>query len=65
MKANDFITLEQLAKEMEVSETTVREWRQRKMPVIKIEKFVRVYRPGFFRWLLDQKDEGTENGSGE
>ena len=65
MKASDFITLEALAKEMEVSETTVKEWRRAKMPVIKIEKFVRVYRPDFFKWLLDQKDEGNGNDAGQ
>lgn len=62
IKFDDFLTLDQLAEKAGVSLDILDRWRKKGMPVIKLDKYLRVYWPKFLEWLVKQ-EERTETGS--
>jgi DNA-binding XRE family transcriptional regulator len=52
VKLEDIITLEKMAEEIGVSRDTIDRWAEKGMPVIKIDKFVRVFRPHVYEWMV-------------
>jgi len=54
IRKEDIITLEEFAKEMEVSREVIEGWREKGMPVIKIGKYMRVWRPHVLDWIVSQ-----------
>ena len=57
----DIITLDELAAEMEVTIEVIEKWRKKGMPVIKIDKFVRAYRPRVYEWLVKQEEKNESD----
>lgn len=60
----DVITLEQLAEKIGLSIDTLEKWREKGMPTIKIEKYVRFYWPKIIEWIVKQ-EEKAEKDSGQ
>lgn len=56
IRLEDIKTVEQVAKELNVSEDTIKRWRQKGMPVISIDKYVRIWMPDALGWLVEQKE---------
>jgi len=56
VRLEDIKTPEEVAKELDVSRDTVERWRQKGMPVISIEKYVRAWMPEVLEWLIEQKE---------
>ena len=54
----EIITLEEAAKRFGLTERTIQGWREKGMPVIKLDKYVRVYWPRILEWLITQEDTG-------
>ncbi len=52
----DIKTLEEVAKELDVSKETIERWRRRGMPVISIDKYIRAWFPEVLEWLVEQKE---------
>jgi len=57
--ASDLLKFEQLAKRLDVSIDTIREWKRLGMPYIKIGKFVFVSWNSFYRWARGHEIEGN------
>ena len=58
-KISDIVTLEKLAEEMDVGVETIQKWREMGMPTIKIDKFIRAYRPAVAEWLVKTSDKSA------
>ena len=58
-KISDIVTLEHLAEEMDVGLETINKWREMGMPTIKIDKFIRAYRPAVAEWLVKTSDKSV------
>ena len=58
-KISDIVTLEKLAEEMDVKTEAVQKWREMGMPTIKIDKFVRAYKPAVAEWLVKVSDRSA------
>lgn len=56
VRLEDIKTLEEMAKELGLSEKTVDRWRLKGMPVISIDKYVRAWMPEVLEWLVRQKE---------
>ncbi len=54
VKAEEIITLDKLAEEVGLTKDTMEVWRGKGMPTIKIGKYLRVYRPHVYEWIVDQ-----------
>jgi hypothetical protein len=49
----DIITLEEFAKEMEVSREMIEAWREKGMPVIRLgSRYLRIYKPSALEWVV-------------
>jgi DNA-binding XRE family transcriptional regulator len=49
----DIVTVEDFAKEMNVSRETIEAWREKGMPVVKLgNRYLRVYRPSALEWIV-------------
>ncbi len=53
VKKEEIITIEGMAKELDLAEDTIQGWREKGMPTIKIGKFLRVYRPHIYEWIVE------------
>ncbi len=51
-RITDIITLEKLAEELGVGMDTIEKWREKGMPVIKIDRYVRVFRGHVLEWIV-------------
>jgi DNA-binding XRE family transcriptional regulator len=62
VRIEDIITLDKMAEELNLGKETIEIWRQKGMPTIKIGKYLRVYRPHVFDWIVTQGEalEGEE-----
>jgi hypothetical protein len=56
IRVEDIKTLEEIAKELDVSKDTIDRWRQKGMPIISIDKYVRIWMPDVLEWLVKQKE---------
>lgn len=64
IRVEDIKTLEEVAKELDVSKDTIDRWRQKGMPIISIDKYVRIWMPDVLEWLVKQKETLiTDNSS--
>jgi len=60
--AADIVTLETMAEELGLSKETLDLWREKGMPVIKIGKFLRAYRPHVYEWVVTQGEILAKEG---
>ena len=61
IQIEDIMTLEQIAEKIGVSVDVIEKWRIKGMPVIKIDKFVKVYYPRVLEWLINQEEKTSSD----
>jgi DNA-binding XRE family transcriptional regulator len=54
VRKEEIVTVEKMAEELELAEDTINLWREKGMPTIKIGKYLRVYRPHVYDWIVEQ-----------
>ncbi len=54
VRNEDIVTLDKMAEELDLGKETIETWRQKGMPTIKIGKYLRVYRPHVYEWIVTQ-----------
>jgi len=50
---SDIVTLEEFAKEMDVSREMIETWREKGMPVVRLgNRYLRIYKPSALEWIV-------------
>jgi hypothetical protein len=53
----DIMTFDQVAEKIGLTVETLQKWREKGMPTIKIDKYLRIYWPDVLEWIVKQKEK--------
>ncbi len=65
IKFEDILTIEQLSNKIDIDVKTLKKWREKGMPAIVIDKYVRFYWPSVLEWMVQQNDGANKEARSE